>query len=96
MSVPSPKRGVCSVRGMENFLSLGCYLCYVLFNLANELLTYRYVVANAELVIYCLPWHCLLLLDEGKNLVAFACKFELGNHVAWLKEGTEHTLLCGT
>ena len=60
-------------------LTLGCNVCHVLVDVSDELLTYRYVVADAELVIYCLPRHSLLFLDDGENLVAFASQLKLAD-----------------
>src|SRR5574344_807882 len=83
-----------TVMFIDMSLTLGSYVSHVLVDVCDELLAYRYVVANAELIVHCLPWHSLLLLDYRKNLIAFACQFELADGLSRLKQCAKHALLC--
>ena len=78
----------------EYVLSLGKYVSFVFFDGTDDVVSDWYVVAQAELIVDCAPWHCLAFLNELEHLECLPCKFVLADQLSWLEKSLGHALLC--
>ena len=79
--------------GDDVILSARQYVLFVFLDHCYDVVSYRYAVAYAELIVNSVPWECLAFLDKLEYLECVSCNLMLADELSWLKEGLDHTFL---